>query len=268
MRRSSKAMLLACALVLLAGGALAAYARWVEPRWIETTHHQVVMHGPAAVRPIRIAHLSDLHTRGISDRERRVFRILAEEKPDVIVISGDTVTEGTTPEELRAVLLQLSAPLGVFAVRGNWEYWVRIPREKELYRQAGVRLLQNERVELAPGMWLVGLDDGFSGKPDPDKALAGMPAGDVCIALFHEPILFEGLVGRRCGVSLAGHTHGGQAKIPFLWKQRLPFGSLPYIEGWYEKDGFKLYVSRGIGTSILPIRFRSRPEVAIVSLVP
>ena len=152
MRRSSKVMLLACALVLLAGGALAAYARWVEPRWIETTHHQVVMHGPAAVRPIRIAHLSDLHTRGISDRERRVFRILAEQKPDVIVISGDTVTEGTTPDELRAVLSQLTAPLGVFAVRGNWEYWVRIPREKELYRQAGVRLLQNERVELAPGM--------------------------------------------------------------------------------------------------------------------
>lgn len=254
---------------VLALAGLGVYVRYIEPNWIQTTQHHVAVratHWDGQIR--KVAHLSDLHTRGMGYRERKMLDFLRTEQPDVIVITGDTVTEGTTPEGLFDVLSRLKAPKGVFAVRGNWEYWIRLPQESEIYRQAGVRLLQNESVALAPGLWLVGLDDAYAGRPSVKKAMTGVPEGAGCIAFFHEPIQFDNGIANRCFLSLAGHTHGGQAKVPFVWQKHLPFGSKPYIEGWYQKDRAKLYVSRGIGTSVLPVRFLARPEIAIMHLYP
>lgn len=261
--------------VALAGLLLAAYAGAVEPFWIEVTRHHVT----APVDPLlKIAHLSDLHTPGLGRRERHLLELLERERPDAIVITGDSLVDGvvlgfprTGPDDAvhaRAgeLLGRLRAPLGVWAVRGNWESIRTLRDERAFYRKLGLRLLVNEAQELRSGVWLAGLDD-LEGNPDADAAFRSIPQGSFAIALFHSPVLFDQVAG-RCPLALAGHTHGGQLRLPFLRPVWLPWGCGRYIEGWYEAKGSRLYVSRGIGTSLLPLRFLARPELAILTLGP
>ena len=136
--------------------------------------------------------------------------------------------------------------------------------ERAFYQRNGARLLSNEVHELRPGVWLAGFDDVYS---DPNAgALGQIPSGAFVIALFHSPTYFDAIAG-RVDLALAGHTHGGQVRLPFVspW---LPPGSGRYVAGWYEAGGSKLYVSRGIGTSMLPLRFRCRPELALITVGP
>jgi len=114
-------------------------------------------------------------------------------------------------------------------------------------------------------VWLVGLDDLFAGKPDLDKAFAGVPGSAYKIALFHSPVYFDWMAGRS-DLVLAGHSHGGQVKIPLIGPIWTPPFVGDYFEGWFEQNGTRMYVSRGIGTSILNVRFCCRPELAIITL--
>jgi len=250
-------------LVALLGG----YAALVEPYWLEVTHHTV--RAPAGVHlaaPLKIAHLSDLHTAGLGRREKRLLAILAAEQPDLIVITGDSLANGGAYKESRALLSKLHAPLGVYAVRGNWENWIPPGNEREHYRLTGVRLLLNEGIAPRPDFWLAGMDDSASGHPDLAAALTGVPANALRIGLFHSPIYFD-LAARQLHLALAGHSHGGQVRIPLLPALWLPRGVGPYVDGWFERDGSRMYVSRGVGTSILPLRFACRPEVALITVV-
>ena len=258
-----------------AGLLLAAYAGAVEPFWIEVTRHHVAA---PLEPPLKIAHLSDLHTNGLGRRERILLDLLERERPDAIVITGDSLVDGVVlgfPRADRAdavyarageLLGRLRAPLGVWAVRGNWEDIRTIRDERGFYRGLGLHLLVNEARELRPGVWLAGLDD-LQGAPDVDAAFRSIPEGTVAIALFHSPALFARVAG-RCPLALAGHTHGGQVRLPFLPPLWLPWGSGRFVEGWYEAKGSRLYVSRGIGTSVLPIRMLARPELALITLGP
>jgi predicted MPP superfamily phosphohydrolase len=102
---------------------------FVEPNWIEVTHHSL---NAPIVQPLRIAHLSDLHTKGVGFRERRLLKLLDQEKPDLIVITGDTISSTGTYEQESHLLRQLHAPLGVWLVRGNWENWHTAQRKRIL----------------------------------------------------------------------------------------------------------------------------------------
>jgi hypothetical protein len=245
---------------------LAVDAVLIEPYRIEVTHS--VVHG-AVGQPLKIAQLTDLHTHGLGRRERHMISILAAEHPDVIVVTGDSLAGyGGDYEEVAEVYKQLHAPLGVWFVRGNWEtdHQIRpLRREREFYESTGVHLLLNANTQLRPGVWLVGFDDPTTGTARPDLALAGIPADAYKIALFHSPAYFN-KIASRVNLALAGHTHGGQVHIPFVRPFWLPEGSGRYLAGWYDDGGSKMYVNRGVGMSILPIRFLCRPEVAIVAV--
>jgi predicted MPP superfamily phosphohydrolase len=256
--------------LLFSGLAAGLYAFGIEPDWIEVTHHHLA--APVSP-PLTIAHLTDLHVRRLGRRERSLLAILEREKPDVIVVTGDSVVDGDVLVPLgerasgftyaRAGELfdRLTAPLGVFAVRGNWENVRRLRDERGYYRDHGVRLLVNESHEVRPVVWLAGVDDP-EGRPDVDKALRGVPGGAFAVALFHSPALFDAVAG-RVSLALAGHTHGGQVRFPLMPPFWLPDHCGRYVEGFYEDKGSRLYVSRGVGTSVLPVRFLCRPEVAI-----
>jgi predicted MPP superfamily phosphohydrolase len=255
--------------LLLALGAAAAvgWARFVEPVRLETTRHEVRL---AVGATLRLAHLTDLHTTGLGVVERRLLAALDEEPPDVVVITGDTLHESGDYERCRPLLRalgELRAPLGVFMVPGNWETAVAHPDLRGFLREQGVTLLRNESVELSPGLWLVGLDDAAFGAPDLDRACARVPAGAARIVLVHEPGEFDELAG-RCEIVLAGHTHGGQVRLPFLPPLHLPMRCGDYVAGWYEKADSRMYVSRGIGMSGIPLRFCCRPELAILEVRP
>ncbi len=254
------------ALVLvIAAAALFADALFVEPYRIEVTHQEIT---GAVTKPLKIAHISDLHTHGIGRREREVFKILADEKPDLIVVTGDTPGKvGGNYPECKEVYEQLHAPLGVWFVRGNWEN-DRLPRnERAYYRDAGIKLLLNSSEPARPDVWMIGLDDPYSGIAKLDLALQGVPNNVYTIALFHSPGYFDRIAG-HVNLCLTGHTHGGQVRIPFVKPFWLPKGCGRYLEGWYSENGSQMYVSRGIGTSILPIRFLCRPELAFITIRP
>ena len=253
-------------LILLAAAALliVVYAFLVEPYRIEVTHTSV--EAPLAT-PLRIAHVSDLHTSGLGRRERQLVRLLEAEKPDVILITGDTLNRSNDYEKIRPVLSHLRAPLGVWLVRGNSELHVSPRQGAAFYSQLGIQFLKNEARPLRPDVWLAGLEGDSKGPVKLDTALSSIPADVYVISAFHLPVFFD-KVAEYVPLAFAGHTHGGQVRVPFLAASQLPRGSGRYVGGWYTKRGSRMYVSRGIGTSVLPIRFRCPPELPIITVGP
>jgi predicted MPP superfamily phosphohydrolase len=249
------------ALLLLVIGIIA-YAYWIEPYQIEVTYHQL---SAPLDSPIKIAHLSDLHTEGLGRRERKMLAILELEKPDLIVLTGDQISSKNGYDGCREVLQQMHAPLGVWVVPGNHDNWHRIQKQREFYELAGAKFLKNNNGKVRDDLWIVGLDDAMTGNPDIQTALVGVPENAYKIALFHSPAYFD-VAAASCNLVLAGHTHGGQVRIPFLKPFWLPGSCGDYVEGWYERFGSRMYVSRGIGTSVLPLRFNCRPEITIITL--
>ena len=231
------------------------------------TNSLVVTHHKKSFRDVKlnlkIAHISDLHSSSVGVLEKQLFKELGEEKPDLIFITGDLATPGHNREGFKQILKKLTAPHGVYLVKGNWEYWEPIERLEELLRENSIHLLNNDAKEILPNLWVVGFDDSEEGSPNLG-ILNDIPEKDFKIGLFHSPIFFNQVAG-KIHLSFAGHSHGGQIKIPFL-KPILPEGVGKYIEGWFKKSNSELYVSRGIGTSVLPIRLFCSPELAIINI--
>jgi predicted MPP superfamily phosphohydrolase len=254
---------LAVALIILA--VMAGDALFVEPYWIQATHY--MLQEPVSA-PLKIAQLSDIHTDGIGRRERHVLKLIDEERPDIILITGDTVIpERGTYRAAHDFYQQLHAPLGVWFVRGNWENTIPIHRERAFYGSAGVHLLVNASANPRPDIWLVGMDDGASGRADFSGPMKQVPPDAFVIALFHSPEFFHQVSG-RANLALAGHTHGGQIHIPFVHPFWLPTGCDGYLAGWYQEKGTRFYVTRGVGMSFMPVRFLCRPEVDFITLMP
>jgi uncharacterized protein len=229
---------------------------------VEVTRHVV----PAPVaRSLTVALIADLHMNGEDREALEMLDHLDRERPDLILIAGDLTSLDGSDEIYARVLARLAAPLGVWMVPGNWDYWLPVADLRALCSRTGVRLLENDAVELAPGIWLAGLDDAVAGAPDPRRALDSIPAGAWVMALVHCPCGFDDIAG-RCAIAFAGHTHGGQIRLPGLPPVWLPSGSGRYVAGWYERGGSRLYVSRGIGAKTLPMRIFCPPELALFTL--
>ncbi|MFM7571143.1 MAG: metallophosphoesterase [Betaproteobacteria bacterium] len=255
-------VVLACALAV-------AYAWLIEPSQLEVTEH-VIDAGPTGDRPIRVVQLSDLHMQSVGNRERAVAGEVARLKPDLVVLSGDVIDRADALGVLDTFLSLLGSVQKV-AVLGNWEYWsgVDFAALQSLYEQKhGVRLLINDAAQYRFGdraLQVIGLDDFTAGRPDA-SLLKNTASGPVSIVVQHSPGWFETpaaqAVERRFPLCLAGHTHGGQIALfgLALWTPR---GSGSFTAGRYDSPMRPVYVSRGIGTSILPIRFGARPEIAV-----
>ena len=256
-RRVASAALIAFATGLIVDAVV------IEPYAIETTHDTIALNVRA---PLTVAHLSDLHTHGFGRREQDVVAIMAKARPDLIVVTGDVIDEGSL-EPARELFAHLSAPLGVWIVRGNWENWEPPQNERAFFESVGATFLLNEGRLARSDVWIAGTDDPMSGNARFDAALRGAPAEATKIALFHSPAAFEG-IAPRIDLAFAGHTHGGQVRAPFFGPLWLPEGSGRFVDGWYASANARLFVSRGIGTSILPIRFLCRPQIELVSIVP
>jgi predicted MPP superfamily phosphohydrolase len=248
---------------LLAPAVVVLYAFFVEPYSIELTRHGLAADVSS---PLKIAHLSDLHSRGFGSRERQVVALLDQAVPDLIVITGDIGDSGSL-EPTRELFLKLRAPLGVWVVRGNAERPRPDGGDLAFFRSVNAHLLDNQGVPVRDDVWLLGLDDPLTGHPDLDVALKGAPAASFKVALFHSPDHFAEVAG-LFNLGLAGHTHGGQVRLPGLSSLWLAQPNSPYIAGWYTKNRSQLYVSRGIGTTLVPARFMSRPEIALIEISP
>jgi len=220
----------------------------------------------SVTRPVRIAQLSDLHTHELGPLERELLVQVHLQNPDLIVITGDTVDEGSLAPG-RDLVANLSAPLGIWIVRGNWERGTLKEDERAAYASVGAHFLDNEGAAVRDDLFVAGLDDPLTGHPDINKALAGAPVAAFKLVLLHAPDYFTEIAG-RFDLALAGHTHGGQIRLPGYGPLWLPQGARRYVRGWFTLNRSHLFVSRGLGTSHVRARFLARPELAIIDLQP
>ena len=229
----------------------------------------------AAGTTLRFAHLSDLHVRPGEERFDRMARDVSGRDLDFVFITGDMVWVGEDSWDVMLNMVeQLRARHGVYACRGNWEVKNGSPRlavQQELLAKRGVRLLvnENETVDLAAGrVRIAGVDDAVLGWPQFEQALPGSGAADYTILLAHAPLCADMLTGGlSADLVLSGHTHGGQIRVPLLWKAMMPRGAGRYTDGLCELGERKLYVNRGFGMAgFTNWRFRCPAEVAVFEL--
>ncbi|MBC8101109.1 MAG: metallophosphoesterase [Cytophagales bacterium] len=260
-----------CGTLLGAGAAVAVEARYIEPNALDVTRHEVFLPDlPAAMEGVTVAQLTDLH-RGPHTPDATIHQAVAAVvalKPDLIVLTGDFVDgDPSDAVPLREMFQPLRARLGIWGCLGNHDYYGSVDQVAKTLTDSGeIRLLRNESHLLAPGFWIAGIEDTSQGYPDTPRALAAIPPGAATLFLTHNPVGVWTCTNRPL-LALAGHTHGGQIRIPGL-PPRLPPGmqGFPLVAGWGLFDRARLYISRGVGMSMLPLRLGSYPEVAFFTL--
>ena len=228
--------------------------------------------------PLKVAFVADLHVGaphvGLEDIKALVERINAA-RPDLILLGGDFAVafvvgdKQIPPAGIAARLGRLSAPLGVFAVLGNHDWWTDGETVREALGANGIRVLENQAVVLREGLdrfSLIGVGDDMTGHARPLAAFAAAPADLPALVLMHDPANHPDLV-RPAVLVLAGHTHAGQVRLPFVGALVVP-GRFSRMRayGLMRDTGSPLYVTSGVGTSVLPVRLFAPPEFVVITL--
>ena len=270
--------------LLLAAYGLAVWAFLIEPRLLVV--RQITIESAAwRGRPVRLGLISDTHVAAPHVDPARVARVVARvnaQHPDAVLLLGDyagghepaaTRAHPERSEILRGVAAfkGLRARLGVYAVLGNHDWWYDGPATERALAAAGATVLEN-RAALVPRpegvFWIAGLADldSFRAEPSYPQALAGVPTTAPVVVMSHWPDPFAEAPD-RVALTVAGHTHCGQVNLPVLGRlvhasrAARRWGCGPYVD-----RGRHLFVTGGIGVSILPVRFRAPPEIVVVTL--
>jgi predicted MPP superfamily phosphohydrolase len=221
---------------------------------------------------IKAIQLSDLHLRELKSFYKSIAKRINSEKPDVIFITGDAVTRTKRITILNDFLRLIDHKIQKIAILGNKEYSGNVDLDllRKTYNNHNGILLRNESYVLSLNdrkVNILGIDDFALGTPDIHKSSENVDASLTTIILNHCPVYRKEIDQTEFALSskpliLAGHTHGGQVTI-FGTPIFTPYGSGDYVKGWYANGTSKMYVSKGIGTTSLPIRFGARAEVGI-----
>ena len=277
--RWPKRLRVAFAAIVLFLAGVAFWAFLIEPRRL-VTHQETIQinNWPQSLDGLRIAVLSDLHVDNWSVTDKKLRTIVERTnqlQPDLIVILGDYmssngwVTRRVEPEVFGAVLKDLHAPLGVYSVLGNHDWWNNGMRVRRGLEQNGIRVLEDETAQIdvrGTSLWLVGFADLWTRPQRIAGTVAKVPEGQPLIGLTHNPDIFPN-VPSRVQLLLAGHTHGGQVRFPIIGPvvSSSDYGDR-WIQGHVFADNHHLFVTTGIGTSIVPVRFGLPPEIVLLTL--
>lgn len=264
-------------LTLLIIAALSVWASVIEPNRLVLKQETIRIEScPPALDGLRIAVISDVHAGSPFIDENKLQRIVATvngQQPDLVVILGDFLVRTSwhathmEPEVIAENLKGLRAPLGVFAVLGNHDWWGPGRRMWKALDAVGIRVLENESASISrqgQEFSVVGLSDLWTRPQKVNDTLVNVPASNPVIAITHNPDIFP-KVPASVTLTLAGHTHGGQVNFPILGRLVLP-SDYRYAAGHVQEAGHHLFVTTGIGTSIFPVRFRVPPEVVLLTL--
>lgn len=258
---------------------LGVYGFFIEPNQLVTKKLPIhIPDWPETLKGLKLAVIGDLHIGSpFNDLQRleHVVKLINDEKPDLIVILGDYIIKNVLlgkfipPDKIVEELKHLKAPLGVVSVLGNHDVWYHHGEIKQLLENINIKVLDNNAIKLnykEEPFWIAGISDKQTSLPDIKKALSFVDDDRPVIMLTHHPDMFVH-VPDRVALTLAGHSHGGQLRIPYL-------GSLyddshygqKYVYGHIVEGERQLYITSGIGTSIVPLRIGATPEIAILEI--
>jgi predicted MPP superfamily phosphohydrolase len=220
----------------------------------------------------KIAQITDIHLEPYTQVSlvEKAVQMTNQLHPDVVVLTGDFVWRwAESAFELGQALSGLNPRLGVYAVMGNHDYWTDIRVVQQGFDEARIPVLYNQGITLSGGkdqLYLAGMDDGWSGKPDLQAAVSNAPENAPIILLLHEPDLADEVAqNSRVNLQLAGHTHGGQVRIP--GPIVLPYLGRKYEYGLYQvSPEMWVYTNGGLGTISIPYRYHCPPEITLITL--
>ncbi|MDO6739440.1 metallophosphoesterase [Wenyingzhuangia sp. 2_MG-2023] len=244
---------------------------WFEKYVIEWNHFDI---SKSNKNKIKIIQISDLHFDKLRYFHMSIAKKINSKKPDIVFITGDSVDKTEKIDSLNEFLELIDKSIPKYAITGNWEYWgnVNLTKLKNVFSKNNCELLINENRTINirnREISIIGIDDFVGGNADFEKAIENLKQTETNIVLSHCPehrdIITKQKGSLNIDLVLSGHTHGGQITflgiVPFK-----PQGSGKYLKGWYKESEPKMYISKGIGTSILPIRFGARAEMVEIEI--
>jgi predicted MPP superfamily phosphohydrolase len=257
-----------------AGGAILVH-RLITERWRLTFSRATfgIRNLAPELDGLRVAHLTDFHLGYLTPPSflARAVEMVRAESPDLVALTGDYLdVDDVVVDECAEALKGLEAPRGAYAVLGNHDYDVGADIVTDCLARAGVVVLKNEAVSFGDGdrqLWMVGLDDTASHREDSRAACEGIPAGDPVIILSHTPDVLPRAAEMGAELVLAGHTHGGQVRLPWVGAPHAPIRlSVKYAYGTAREGHTRVHTSRGLGLTQIPVRLNCPPEIGLFTL--
>jgi uncharacterized protein len=253
--------------------AILLYAFSVEPNLFVVTEHRLNSETAVDRSRLKLVQISDLHLKKFDDRARKIADKVNQLQSNIILFTGDSIDKAEQLSGFEQFLSQLDRQTTKYAILGNWEYWagVDLTALKKLYATYNCRLLVNETALYKQGdrqLLITGVDD-LVGKPNLLASLQKIEPQPNHLLLAHSPAYRDAfspdelkiLSAYQPQYMLSGHTHGGQLAF-FGFVPLRPPNSGNYVSGWYRGSPISLYVSRGLGVSVLPARIGTVPEIS------
>lgn len=261
-------------IITLFVSAILIYSYFIEPNRIKVSNLSIELPElPGEFEGFKILQLTDLHGRRFIQGDDYLIKLANDQKADMIVITGDMIMYPEDMEYVLGLICQMKATGGIYFSPGNHEYKLSFELLKFQLEAKGITVLKNKTVEITDnrgniGFTLVGLDDYGDGEPELLEKLIEPDPHKPVILLSHSPDIAGEAIDNRVNLVLSGHTHGGQICFPFFgavftacknyWKE--------YESGYYRERDTQIYVNRGLGCSLLPLRFLCPPEIAVFTL--
>jgi predicted MPP superfamily phosphohydrolase len=263
----------------VSGGSGMLYATAVEPFLVEVVNQRIALPGlKEGLRGLRAAQLSDLHMGLFISRDQlqNVVSMTLEQKPEIVFITGDSLTvQGDSNRalaDLESALSVLSAQVPVYAIYGNHDLSDRPASLRKLYEKLNIQLLVNDLLPFHRNgdvLYIAGLDSLTAGRPQVARLAAAVPADQTAVLMAHEPDIADRTARTgKFALQISGHTHGGQVNLPLFGPLVLPEEGRKYAAGLYHVGEMLLYTNRGIGMMHLPVRINCPPEITIFTFEP
>lgn len=254
----------------------------IEPRWVAVREINRTLPKTPALG-LKVALTSDWHLTKrafwrvmTTERALKIVNDINATQPDIILIAGDLIAEedqapelaATVEEDIAAVLGQLHARLGVYAVLGNHDNWYDNQKMKQALENKGIIVLENQAQKMSnTELWVVGIGDESTGHAKTAVTFEALPDAAAAQVMMHDPGSFANAPLNKNALFFAGHTHGGQVYLPWIGALVVPYAApLEWAYGWVTHNGNSMYVTSGLGVSILPLRFNMRPEWVLLHI--
>ncbi|MBQ8636015.1 metallophosphoesterase [bacterium] len=250
---------------------MAAYSYFIEPNKLEIANYKIQ---DKELKGIKIVFASDFHIKSNQkERLEQIINIINLQKADIVLLAGDYVSGHTKistmePQKIAEGLSKIKTKYGIYATLGNHDGWYDKEYITEVLEKENIRVLDNENVKLqieGKEVYISGVEDMMTGSPDIYKALNNIKSP--IILLTHNPDIFP-KIPNGVNLTLAGHTHGGQVRLPLLGALIVPskYGD-KYSQGLIKENNKIMVVTKGLGVSVLPIRFNCLPEIVVLEFV-